>query len=70
MSWAAAPDAVIARPATTARMVANATAEDDADSTTPPSSNASSAEEFSMPAADGIFSGPTGAAQPNTRVNR
>jgi hypothetical protein len=41
MSWANDADAVMVRPATTARIVANATAED-AQQDTPPSSKASS----------------------------
>ncbi len=65
MSWANDADAVMVRPATTARMVANATAEMTPSRITPPSSNASSgAAEFRPPAALRILSGPTSAAAP------
>ena len=65
MSWANDADAVMVRPATTARMVANATAEMTPSRITPPSSKASSgAAEFCPPAAARMRSGPTMAAAP------
>ena len=64
-SWANEADAVMASPATTARMVAKATAEITARKIVPPSSNASSgAAAFSLPGAARIFSGPTIRAAP------
>ena len=65
MSCAKDAAAVIVRPATTARIVANAIAEMRPSSTGPPSSNASSgAAEFAPPGAAAMASGPTSAAAP------
>ena len=65
MSWANEAAAVIARPATTARIVANATAEMKPMSSGPPSWSASSgAAEFTPPGAFLIVSAPTSAAAP------
>ena len=56
---------MIVRPATTARIVANATAEIRPSSTGPPSSSASSgAAELTPPGAFLIASGPTSAPAP------
>ncbi len=64
-SWANDADAVIVRPATTARIVANATAAMKPSNSGPPSASASSgAAEFSPPGASLIVSGPTMAAAP------
>jgi hypothetical protein len=66
-------DAVSVSPATTARIVANATAATTPSSTVPPISNASSgAAEFSLPVEDRIRSEPTSADAPYpiTRVAR
>ncbi len=73
MSWAKLAAAVIVRPATTARMVANATAAMKPSSRVPPISKASSgAAEFTPPGAARMVSRPTKAAapKPSTRVNR
>ena len=73
MSCANDAAAVMVSPATTARIVANATAEMTPSRTTPPSSKASSgAAEFALPGAARMRSGPTSAAAPypSTRVNR
>ena len=73
MSCAKEADAVMVSPATTARIVAKATAEITANRMTPPSSKANSgAAEFCPPAAARMRSGPTSAAAPypRARVNR
>jgi hypothetical protein len=58
-------EAVIVSPATTARIVANATPAMTASSTVPPSSKASSgAAEFTPPGELSIASGPTRTAAP------
>ena len=65
MSCAKDAAAVIVRPATTARIVANAIAAMRPSSTGPPSSNASSgAAEFAPPGAAAMTSGPMRAAAP------
>jgi hypothetical protein len=65
MSCANDVAAVMVSPATTARIVANATAEMTPSSTTPPSSKASNgAAEFCAPGDARILSGPTRAAAP------
>ena len=65
MSCANEVAAVIVRPATTARMVANAIAEMMPSRIGPPSCNASSgAAEFTPPGAARIVSAPTSAAAP------
>ena len=65
MSCANDVAAVIVRPATTARIVAKATAEMSPSRIVPPSSYASSgAAEFTPPGAALIASGPTSAAAP------
>ena len=72
-SWANDVEAVIVSPATTARIVANATAEMMPSRIVPPSWNASSgAAEFCPPGAFKMVSGPTSAAAPypSIRVNR
>src|SRR3954471_15189038 len=72
-SWAKEADAVIVRPATTARIVANATAEISPSRISPPSWKGSSGgAEFALPGAALIAAGPTSAAapKPSTRVNR
>ena len=73
MSCANDAEAVMVRPATTARIVANATAEMNPSSSGPPTCSASSgAAEFTPPGAALIADGPTSApaAYPSTRVNR
>ena len=65
MSWAKLALAVIVRPATTARIVANATAEMMPSRISPPSSKASSgAAELALPGAAAMALGPTSAAAP------
>ena len=65
MSWANDAEAVMVSPATTARIVAKATAEISPSSRVPPSSYASSgAAELAAPGAAAIRSGPTIAAAP------